>query len=312
MKKKKYMMILLLVFTMLATGCTTYLKDENKKPVQNEVTGQNLVENILCQPESEETRAIYEKHNMDLNKLPKCSEFTITSGGYEGMWNSLFVKPLTWVIVMVGSLVKNYGLAVIIVTILIRLVLYPITKKTALQSELLKKARPELEKLEKKYKNKNTQEAQIQKSQEMMFIYKKYKISPFSGCIFAFIQIPLFLAFFESLNRLPVIFEGTLLGFQLGTTPGVGLSNGQIYYIILNILVATATYFSFKLNATAGMMGEDQAKQMRTMNIFSVVLISFMSFTVSTSICLYWIFNSGFTIIQNLLVKRGKKNAEII
>ena len=80
MKKKKYMMILLLVFTMLATGCTTYLKDENKKPVQNEVTGQNLVENILCQPESEETRAIYEKHNMDLNKLrPRNFPFTTTA-----------------------------------------------------------------------------------------------------------------------------------------------------------------------------------------------------------------------------------------
>lgn len=310
--KKKCMIISLIVMTMLLTGCTTYLKDENKKTVQNEITGQNLVENILCQPEEEETRKIYEQNNFNLNELPKCSEFSVTSGGYEGMWNSLFVKPLTWFIIKIGEIVKNYGLAVIIITILIRLVLYPITKKTALQSEYLKKAKPELEKLENKYRNKNTQEAQIQKSQEMMMIYKKYKISPFSGCIFAFIQIPLFLAFFEALNRLPVIFEGSLIGFQLGTTPWIGITNGNYYYIILNILVALATYFSFKLNATASMMGEDQEKQMRKMNTFSVVLISFMSFTVSTSICLYWIFNSGFTIVQNLLVKRGKKNAEII
>lgn len=49
----------------------------------------------------------------------------------------------------------------------------------------------------------------MQKSQEMLVIYKKYKINPMAGCLYAFIQLPLFLAFYEALNRLPLIFEGS-------------------------------------------------------------------------------------------------------
>jgi len=190
-------------------------------------------------------------------------------------------------------------------------VLYPVTKKTEIQSEMMKEAQPELQKLEKKYANKTDQESQMQKSQEMMMIYKKHNINPLSGCLFSLIQIPLFFAFYEALNRLPVIFEGKLLCFDLGITPSIALSKGYYWYIIIVILVGLATYFSFKLNKTASMSSE-QEKQMKFMSIFSVGLIFIMSFNVSIAIALYWIFNSGFTILQNLLVKRGKKNDHII
>ena len=65
-----------------------------------------------------------------------------------------------------------------------------LTKKTAMQSENMKLAQPELTKLEKKYKNRNDQESLMMKNQEMLGIYKKYNINPMSGCLFAFIQIP--------------------------------------------------------------------------------------------------------------------------
>ena len=82
-----------------------------------------------------------------MKKLPKCTDFKITSGGYEGIWTTIFVKPLAWVILKLGTLVKNYGLSIIIITILIRLIMYPITKKSAMQSENLKKAQNDLQKL---------------------------------------------------------------------------------------------------------------------------------------------------------------------
>ena len=92
--------------------------------------------------------------------------------------------------------------------------MYPLTRKSAMQSENLKLAQPELDKLEKKYKNRQDQESMMQKSQEMLLIYKKYQINPMAGCLYAFIQLPLFLAFYEALNRLPLIFEGTFLGLH--------------------------------------------------------------------------------------------------
>ena len=189
--------------------------------------------------------------------------------------------------------------------------MYPMTKKTAMQSENMKKAQPELEKLEKKYKNRQDNESMMQKSQEMMLIYKKNNISPLSGCLYSIIQIPLFFAFYEAMNRIPALFEETLIGFQLGTSPLTAMSSGKFYYLIFVVLVIVATYFSFKLNSTAG-ISSDQEKQMKMMTNISIVLISIASFTISTGIALYWIFNSGFTILQNLLVKRRKKNDNII
>lgn len=311
MKNKIKKLIFVLILLISLTGCTTILKDENKKVVQNPETGQNLTQNILCQPENETVKTLYATNNVDISKLPTCSTFVPTSGGYEGLWTSIFVKPLAWLIVFIGRIVGNYGLAIIIITLLIRLLLYPITRKTALQSEMMNKAKPELEKLEKKYTNKQSQEEMMKKSQEMMAIYKKYKINPLSGCLFAVIQIPLFFAFYEAMNRLPAIFEENLLGFQLGTSPITAFTSGKYYYVIFVILVVAATYYSFKMNKTAS-MGIEQEKQMKMMTNISTIFIGIASFTMSTGIELYWIFNSGFTILQNLLVKRGKKNDNII
>ena len=151
----------------------------------------------------------------------------------------------------------------------------------------------------------------MQKSQEMMLIYKKYGISPLSGCLFSFIQIPLFFAFYEAMNRIPALFEEKLLCFQLGTSPLTAMANGKFYYLIFVILVIATTYYSFKLNATATMSVE-QEKQMKMMSNISIIFISIASLSISSGIALYWIFNSGFTILQNLLVKRSKKNANVI
>ncbi len=309
--KKTAKLLAILLATLSLTGCTKYLKDE-KKPVQNPETGQNLVQNILCQPENDTTRQIYEEHGVDLEKLPKCSEFKVTSNGYDGsLWTTLFVKPLAFLIVKLGHLVKNYGLAVVLITLLIRLVLYPVTKKTAMQSEGMKNAKPKLDKLEAKYKGKTDQESMMQKSQEMMVIYKEYGINPLSGCLFSLIQIPLFFAFLESLNRLPAIFEEKFLGFELGTSPMIALKSGHWLYLIFVILVVVTTFFSFKLNQTAS-MSQDQEKQMKMMMNMSIIFIGIASISMSLGIELYWIVNSAFTIVQNLLVKRSKKNANII
>lgn len=307
MRQKIIKVTLVLLLALSLTGCTKYLKTDDNQAVINEVTGQRLTENILCQPEQEEVVKLYEENDHNIDKLPHCSDMKFLEGGYEGIWTTIFVKPLAWIIVQVGTFVKNYGLAIIIITLLIRLILLPITKKTAMQSENMKKAKPELDKLEKKYRGKTDPQSNQQKAQEMLMIYKKYNISPLSGCIFALIQIPLFFAFYESLNRLPAVFEETFLGFQLGTSPWVGITTGNYQYILIVLLVIAATYLSFKLNSSSS-MSKEQEKQMKLMTNIMVVMISIASFTISTGIAVYWIINSTFTIVQNLFVKRRKKN----
>jgi len=303
-KQKKLKIILVLLLIFITTGCTKTLTDNNKKPVKNDKTGQTLTENILCKPTNKYTYKIYKDNGIEIDKLPECNNYNITSGKYEGLWTSIFVKPLAFVLLKIGKLVSNYGLSVIIVSLLIRLIAFPITKKTAMQSELMKKAQPELNRIQKKYENKQDQESLIKQNQEMMAVYKKYNINPMSGCLFAFLQLPIFIAFFEAVQRIPVIFEDKFLGLQLGTTPSVGITSPTFYaYLILMILIAATTFFSFKMNTT-GNMEDPSMKMMPTM---MSVMIVFTAIFMPTGLGIYWVTSNLFTVIQNILVKRSKE-----
>lgn len=300
-KKKSKLLILILLVLFLTTGCTKTLVDKDKKAVVNKQTGQNLTENILCKPTDKTTIEQYQKNKVDITKLPDCKDFKVNSGKYEGLWTTILVKPLAFFILQLGNLTKNYALALILVTIMIRLVCYPFTKKTAMQSELMKKAQPEIARVQKKYADKKDEQSMMKQSQEMMMIYKKYEIKPMSGCLFSFIQLPLFIAFYEAVQRFPAIFEDSFLGLQLGTTPSVGFGTSTFYiYIILMILIAFSTYYSMKMNSS----GQTLDPAMQKMPIYMSIMIIITALFMPSALCIYWFFNNLCTILQNILVKR--------
>ena len=302
--KKKIMIIIVLFLLLITTGCTKTLTDSNKKVVKNPETGQTLTKNILCQPTNKKTAEIYKKNKVKIEKLPECKNFKITSGKYEGLWTSIFVKPLAFILIKVGQLFGNYGISVIVISLLIRLIAFPITKKTAMQSEIMKKAQPELNKIQKKYANKQDQESMIKQNQEMMAVYKKYGINPMAGCLFAMLQLPIFIAFFEAVQRTPIIFGDKLLGLQLGTTPNVGITSATFYaYIILMLLIAGTTFFSLKMNSTGNM----QDPSMKMMPIMMSIMIVVTAIFMPTGLGIYWVTSNLFTIGQNILVKRSKE-----
>lgn len=306
LKNKTNKLIILMVCLLVLTGCTKTLKDDKNKVVTNSETGQSITENIICKPTSEDVIKIYEENEVNIDNLPTCQNFTPLAN-YEGLWTSFFVKPLAWVIIKIGQLIDSYGLSIIITCILIRLALFPITQKTAMQSENMKKAQPEIERLEKKYQNKDSQEAQTMKAQEMMMIYQKYKINPVSGCLLAFIQLPLLLAFLEAINRTPALFEGKFLVFQMGTTPTVGIfTNHNYWYILLIILIIGTSYLSFRktLKDQSGAAGT--AAQMKSTIYFMLFFIAIASLTLPAALGLYWITSSLCTLAQNLYVERKK------
>lgn len=308
MKKKKIIVLSILII-LLTTGCgnSNYLKEE-KKIITFEETGQNLQNNILCKPKEEKILELYEKYNdqlkTPLEKLPSCEEFTPSDIEYSGLWESIFVKPLAYLILKLGILIKNYGLSVMLIGLGIRLILMPFSKKSINQSENMKKAAPEIQKIEKKYANKNDTDSMMMKSQETMMVYKKYKINPISGCLIAFIQLPLFFAFLQAINRVPAIFEDKLFGLTLGMTPWVGISKGEYLYIVLIVLIIGTTYLSFKNSMNQGNVNSEVEKQMQFTLKFMIVFISVASFSLPTAIALYWVVTNGFIVFQNYLFKK--------
>ena len=366
MKKKIKYLILIVTLLFLTTGCTTYLKDKDKKVITNEKTGQNLVENILCRPTDSETIKLYEENGFDLTNLPycvcdenivvkkdtteedtdkkeevkeenkdekkddskkedvkeeenqetetkeeqeSCNALSFFGEKYESLWTNIFVNPLAYIILFFGKITGKFGLGLIITSILIRLAMFPLTKKTTMQSEKMKEIQPELNRLEKKYANKdlNDRNIMMQKSQEQMLLYKKYNFNPLSGCLISFIQLPLLMAFLDAINRVPAIFEENFLGLHLGTTPKIGITNGNWLYIILTVLVAVTTFYSLIKTQNNPTSDDSMAKQTKTMmNAFTIMIIV-MSVFMSSALNIYWIVSNGFTLIQNYFVKRSMK-----
>lgn len=312
-KIKKVLCLLFVVF--ILTGCTTALKDRKTNKIvyyENDKVKITLNENILCQPTDEGVIAKYNeyKKQVDISKLPKCENFKVNDSNYEGLWESLFVKPLAWLIIKINKLFNNYGISIIILGLLIRLLLSPFTQKTAMQSENMKLMQPEMDRINKKYEGKNDQESLQKKSMETMQLYKKYGVNPLSSCLFAFIQIPLLIAFYEAINRVPVIFEGDLFGLILGTTPLKAVTGGHYQYIIIVVLIVATTIISQKLNKTAANPNSKDVNPNIMMNAM-VIMIAIMSINFSVALSLYWIASTVFTIGQNLLVKHIKKKKTI-
>ena len=113
--------------------------------VKNTETGQTLRNDILCRPTDKELLKIYKKNEKQmrnkLDKLPECNSFKLSSVKYHSLWESIFVKPLAWVILKTGYLVKNFGVAVMLIGAIIRLIMLPLSKKSMMTSENMKKAR---------------------------------------------------------------------------------------------------------------------------------------------------------------------------
>ena len=165
MKKIKIGILVLLVFSLTACGNSNYIMDEDGAPVEYESTGQILQKDILCRPEDPELDALYKEYGdqtkINYEDLPLCSEFKLSSNESDGIWEGIFVKPLAFLILKLGYLINSFGLAVILIGLAIRLILLPISRKTMKQSSNMKKAQPEIARIEKKYANKTDNESML-------------------------------------------------------------------------------------------------------------------------------------------------------
>ena len=315
MKKIVKVLVLILSVAML-TGCTQTIVDKDNNRVTSEDTGQALTANILCLPKDEKLLAKYNenketiestsKYKTNLDNLVPCDEMGAWKKPYDGIWVQLFVQPLSWLIVKVGKIVGNIGISVMLIGLLIRIVLLPFTIKTTKQQEIMKKVQPELDKLEKKYAGKDDQESMMKKSQETMVLYRKYKVNPMASCLITLVQLPIFFAFLEAINRTPAIFENSLWKFQLGTTPLYGITHNNYWYILLLVLIIVFTLLTFMQSMKSTGNSETQ-KQTKMMMYMMIVFIGIASFQLPSAIALYWVVTNAFSVLQTYIIKKVGK-----
>lgn len=181
----------------------------------------------------------------------------------------------------------SYGLAIILMTIIIRVLILPLGVKQIRSSLIMNKIQPEVKKIQEKYK-KDPQRAQ----KEMMKLYKEKGASPFSGCLPLLIQWPILLALYYVFNHLTGINGiGFLWIKDLGKPD-----------IVLAVLSGLTTFLSGWLI----MPSDDsaQASQSRKMNIGMGIFMIFISWKLKSALVLYWVVSNLIQIAQNFVIKR--------
>ncbi|WP_138204207.1 membrane protein insertase YidC [Haloimpatiens lingqiaonensis] len=194
----------------------------------------------------------------------------------------------------------TYGLAIILFTAIIRIILLPINYKQIRSTVKMSEIQPEMKKLQEKYKN-NPQKMQ----EEVMKLYKENGVSPLSGCLPLIIQMPILFAMYYLFANLPNISGVSFLWIKdLGGIPSLK----DPLSLILPIASGITTYLS---SAMMGMKGDEmQAKQTSIMNIFMSVFITYMSLKFKGALVLYWVTNNLFQIAQTLVMKRNENKSK--
>lgn len=216
------------------------------------------------------------------------------SGNPTGFIYNYLVVPTQKLMVMFADFFGNYGIAIIVITIIVRLIILPLnlnqSKKSMVQQEKMALVKPEIDEIQAALKAAKTNEEKAEIQQEMMQFYKENDISMMGGvgCLPLLVQLPIFTAMFQAVRLSPEIANSTFLGFNLGETS------------VLLALLAGATYFGQSYISMIGMAPE-QKKQMRTMMFMSPVMITFVSFTSPAGLALYWLTGGIFAIFQTMI-----------
>ena len=212
-----------------------------------------------------------------------------------GMWRWL-CYPLVWVLNLFNGWIPNFGVAIILLTILVRLLFWPLTRKSTEGMKKMQELQPLMKEIQAKYKD-NPQRLQ----QETWQLYREKKVNPMSSCLPMLIQIPVFIALFNvlrsavELRYAPFLWIADLSepeGLFASWFPFGGLN-------LLPILMAVSTALQSYFTPSTG---DKKQQQMMMVMMPAMMLIMFYSFPSALS--LYWFLSNIFSIVQMWLIRR--------
>lgn len=215
----------------------------------------------------------------------------------DGFFFNFFVEPMDWLVNWLGgNLNHNYGLAIIIITLAVRLVIFPFMMKTyknqMLMREKMKIVKPEMKALQDKIKVATTQEEKMAAQQEMMALYKKHNINPLNmGCLPILIQMPVIMALYFAL-RFPS--EGGLESYP--DFLWMDLTQMDIAMVVIAGIVYLVQAF-----VSMQYVPEEQRKQMQIFMYISPILIVWISLISPSALPLYWAVGGIFLIFQTII-----------
>ncbi len=292
---RKFKILVPLLFTLVIfTGCgVDYAKDNDGEIIIDENTGARVVENVIDE---------------DVSAWDSLKSGSILNG--------LLIIPLSKTITFLGNTFNSFALAIVVLTLVVRLATLPLTLKSSVQQKKMRELQPQIDRINAKYEGKTDRDSAMRKQQETMELYRKNNVNLFGGCLGALVTLPLFLSFYSAIYRTPGIYEDVFLNLNLGVTISYGMGNIAIRYIIPLILVFIAQFVSTfllqKAQASTNKKPRPGEKpnmiqsQMKVMMYMMPILIAFFSYTLPVAMSIYFISGSIASIIQAIITKRVK------
>ncbi len=249
------------------------------------------------------------------------AEFEIKSQSIFGqIWNGLFYKPVYNTLIFFASVLPghNLGWAIVLLTILIKILLLGPNHKALKAQKALQKVQPELDKIKNKYKG-----DQQKIAQETMAVWKKHKVNPVGSCLPMLIQFPIMIALFYAVkvglspNNIHLLYA-PLQGFDPSSVDSIFLGIldlTKINTFVLPLIVGGMQFLQMKLSFALKKNKKDkksqtsaQANQMQTMNKMMTytlpVMIAFFTATMPAAVGLYWGVSTIFGIGQQLYINK--------
>ncbi|MBU8905760.1 YidC family membrane integrase SpoIIIJ [Desertibacillus haloalkaliphilus] len=212
----------------------------------------------------------------------------------EGIWDSYFVYPLSWLLIYFADLFNdNYGLSIIVITILLRLLILPLMIKQTKSAKAMQDIQPEMQKLREKYSAKD-QKTQQKLQQETMALFQERGVNPLAGCLPLLIQMPILLAFYHAIMRTEDINNHSFLWFALDAPDP----------IILPIIAGITTFIQQKM-----MMVADNPQMKVLLYIMPVMIFVFAMF-FPAALTLYWVIGNLFMIAQTYFITGPKRQKD--
>ena len=211
-------------------------------------------------------------------------------------WFWFLARPMLWLLNGIHHIVMNYGLAIIIMTILLRLLMWPLTRKSYTNMVAMQKMQPELQRIQKLYAN-----DKMRLQMEMMKLYQTHKTTPMSGCLPMLIQIPIFFALYKAL----------LVSVPMRNAHFLWISDLSAMdpYFILPILMGATMWLQQYLQTpqTKSTNTNDIAAQTQKMMRWMPILFTIMFAWMPAGLVLYWTVSNLFGIIQMQIIKHQSK-----
>jgi YidC/Oxa1 family membrane protein insertase len=208
-------------------------------------------------------------------------------------WFAVLVKPLLWGLRAIHKFVGNWGVAILLITVVIKVLLYPLTHKQLVSMKKMGALQPKVEAIRTKWSSRIKQDpqARVKMNEEMMGLYKQEGVNPAGGCLPLLLQMPILIAFY---NLLAHSIELRHAPFMLWITD---LSAKDPYYVTPILMTATM-WIQQQMTPTTG----DPAMK-RVQNIMPLVM-GFLFKDVPSGLVLYWLMQNILTIGQQMLLNR--------